>query len=78
MIGTRRIVGVEKMMLDRDEGTGQDGQKLIDADAEARREFLKSVAKGATVAPAVAMLLAAVMRPMKAQANTYSGCGCGS
>jgi len=55
---------------------------LLDAEAKARREFLKTVAegtaKGATIAPAVAMLLAALSKPGKALANNYGGCGGGS
>jgi hypothetical protein len=66
-------------MPDDKKVTAQSDQTLLDAEAEARREFLKTVAKGtakgATVAPAVAMLLGAVSRPRKAQANSYGGCG---
>ena len=45
-----------------------------EAETEARREFLKTVGKGAVVAPAVAMLLSSSMRSAKA---AESGCGCG-
>jgi len=69
-------------MPDDKEVAAQSDERLLDAEAKARREFLKSIAKGtakgATVAPAVAMLLAAVSRPMKAHANSYGGCGGGS
>jgi hypothetical protein len=68
-------------MPDDKKVTAQSDQTLLDAEAEARREFLKSIArgtaKGVAVAPAVAMLLGAVSRPMKAHAS-YHGCGCGS
>lgn len=68
-------------MPDRKEAAAQDDKALLDTEAKARREFLKTVAKGtakgATVVPAVAMLLAAVSKPFKAQAS-YHGCGCGS
>ena len=49
-------------------------EKKEDADPEraARREFLKTIARGASVAPAVALLLAA-----KAKAGTTGGGGCG-
>ncbi len=67
-------------MPDGKNATTEIDQTLLDAEAKARREFLKTVAKGtakgATVAPAVAMLLAAISKPMKAHA-TYHGCGCG-
>ena len=49
-----------------------------ESEAETRREFLKTVAngaaKGAIIAPAVAMLLSASTRSAKA---ATSGCGCG-
>jgi hypothetical protein len=68
-------------MLDRKEAAAQDEMALLDAEAKARREFLKTVgkgtAKGATVAPAVAMLLSALSRPVKAQSGGGGGCGCG-
>ena len=48
-------------------------------DAKSRREFLKKVAKGASTAPAVALLLAASHKPAAA-AGEYDGgggCACG-
>ena len=58
-------------MLDRKEAAAQDEMALLDAEAKARREFLK------TVGPAVAMLLSALSRPVKAQSGGGGGCGCG-
>lgn len=69
-------------MPDNDKATGRADPTSAEDEAESRREFLKTVAKGtakgATVAPAVAMLLAAVSKPMKARANSYGGCSGGS
>ncbi len=47
-----------------------------DAEADARREFIRKVGKAGAAAPAVALLMAANFKSAQAQ-STYGGGGCG-
>lgn len=62
-------------------GSLPDPDNSNESSTDSRREFLKMAAKGATVAPAVALLMATGSKP--AAADMYNddgggGCGCGS
>lgn len=48
-----------------------------DAEAAARRDFIKKVGKAGAAAPAVALLMAANFKSAQAQITYGGGCGCG-
>jgi hypothetical protein len=50
-------------------------QSEVDAEAAERRAFLKKVGKASAAAPAVALLMAAHMKPANAQAAYGGGSG---
>jgi hypothetical protein len=55
------------------------GIELVEAEAQARREFLKKVGAASAMVPAVSVLLAANFKAGAAQTqDPYGGGGCGT
>jgi hypothetical protein len=56
---------------------GRSDNEQVDAEVQARREFLKRIGVASAVLPAVTVLLAADFKTAGAQTPMGGGCGCG-